>query len=129
MHEQDRAIVTALVSVAWADGHFEAREREMLEALLDAFGATPEEKSALLDYAKERRTLDDVPLTELSADDRRLVLEHATTLTFVDGEQDAEERELLKALAGLLRIPNEEATSIVTRASERARSHLDDLAT
>ena len=39
MHEQDLAIVKGLVSVAWADGVFAEREREMLDALLEAYGA------------------------------------------------------------------------------------------
>src|SRR6185312_6445232 len=47
MHEQDFAIVKALVSVAWADGVYADREREMLAALLDAYGADVAEKKAI----------------------------------------------------------------------------------
>src|SRR5688572_1913744 len=55
MHEQEFAIVRALVPVAWADGDFADKEKEMLEALLDAYGANDGEKQQLRDYAKEKR--------------------------------------------------------------------------
>ena len=42
MHEQDRAILEGLVSVAWADGMYQDREKEMMEALLESFGADGE---------------------------------------------------------------------------------------
>ncbi|MGH7329521.1 MAG: TerB family tellurite resistance protein, partial [Polyangiaceae bacterium] len=81
------AIVKALVPVAWADGVFDAKEKEMLEALLDAFQASDDEKKEMRDYAAQKKSIDDINLQELSADDRRLLLQHAVFLTFVDGEQ------------------------------------------
>jgi uncharacterized membrane protein YebE (DUF533 family) len=60
MHEQDIAIVKALVPMAWADGEFAEQERETIDALLDAFNATAAEKEAIKEYAKTRRTLDDI---------------------------------------------------------------------
>jgi len=112
MHEQDIAIVKGLVPVAWADGTFAAREKEMLDALLDAYHATEQEKRALLDYAADRRTLDDIDLQELSADDRRTLLQHAVLLTFADGEQSPQEVTFLSALAKKLRIPDDEARAL-----------------
>ena len=97
MHEQDMAIVKALVPVAWADGVFADTETEMLNALLDAYQATDDEKRSLRAYASTERTLDDIELQELSADDRRILLQHAVLLTFVDGGQSAGERALLHA--------------------------------
>ena len=52
MHEETYAIIQALVPVAWADGDFADKEKEMLDALLDAYEATPEEKARLQEYAK-----------------------------------------------------------------------------
>ena len=43
MHEQDKAILKSLVSVAWADGTFELREHQMLDALIESFGASKAE--------------------------------------------------------------------------------------
>ncbi len=84
MHEENMAIVKSLVSVAWADGVFADEEREMVEALISAFEASEDEAKAIRDYAAEKRTLDDVPITDLSADDRRVLLQHAVLLTYVD---------------------------------------------
>ncbi len=124
MHEQDLAIVKALVPVAWADGVFAAPEREMLDALLDAYQATDKEREILHEYAEQRRTLDDIELQELSTDDRRVLLQHAVLLTFADGDQSAEEVELLESLARKLRIPDEETAALMKAGAERARKYL-----
>jgi tellurite resistance protein len=124
MHDQDMAIVRALVPVAWADGKFETREREMMEALLEAYNATPDEKAALFTYARSRRTLDDIELENLSWADRRVVLQHAVVLSFVDGSQDEAERTLLLALAEKLRIAEAERNEIFELGSARAKRFL-----
>ena len=51
MHEQDLAIVKGLVSVAWADGHVTSEETEVLNALLEAFKATPSEASNVFRFS------------------------------------------------------------------------------
>lgn len=124
MDEGQFAIVRALVPVAWADGEFAEKERALLEALLDAYGANVNEQKALRDYAKERRTLDDIDLQELSANDRRVVLQNAVLLTFADGVQHASEAEILGLLAAKLRIPEDEANQIVAEAEVRAKKNL-----
>jgi len=121
MHEQDKAIVQSLVSVAWADGSFEDQEREMLEGLLQAFGASDEEAAELREYAKTKRSLGDVPLNDLSADDRRALLQHAVLLTWVDGEQHELEVKFLEALRVKLNVPDDEAKPLVAEAADRAR--------
>jgi uncharacterized tellurite resistance protein B-like protein len=124
MHDQDLAIVKALVSVAWADGVFAEREREMLDALLDAYGAAPEESKAIYDYAGQRRTLDDIDPLDLSAADRRVLLQHAVLLTFADGDQSKEETDMLAALSAKLRIPEAEAQAVLDAGAERAKKAL-----
>lgn len=124
MHEQDKAIIKSLISVAWVDGHFAAEETEVIEALLQAFGANEEEKEELRAYAKTPRTLDEIPLTDLSADDRRVLLQHAVFLSFADGEQSASEKDALTQLSAKLRIPSDEAATLVATAEERAKRHL-----
>ncbi|MEO8877149.1 MAG: TerB family tellurite resistance protein, partial [Polyangiaceae bacterium] len=113
MHEQDMAIVKALVPVAWADNVYDAKEKETIEALLEAFDATDDEKKELRDYAAERKTIDDINLQDLSADDRRLLLQHAVLLTFVDGEQGEEEKAFLVKFVEKLKLPDEEAKELV----------------
>lgn len=121
MHEQDKAIIKSLISVAWADGRVAEQETEVIEALLQAFGANESDAAELREYAKVPRTIDEIPLTDLSADDRRLLLQHAVLLSFADGEQAPEEKEFLARLSSQLRIPNEEAASLIALAEERAK--------
>ena len=124
MHEQELAIIRGLVPVAWADGDFAEKERQMLDALLDAYDASPEEKKAMHEYAKEKRGLEDIELQDLSAADRRVLLQHAVLLTFADGEQHAAETKILGELATKLKIPGEEATAVIAEAEVRAKKHL-----
>lgn len=125
MHEQDLAIVKGLVSVAWADGRVAAEELEVIDALLDAFNASPSDKVEVKEYAKTERDLDDIPLTELSYDDRRVLLQHAVLLTYIDGEQHDKEKELLEQLCVRLHIPRPEAVGIMLAAEERAKGFLN----
>ena len=85
MHDEDLAIVKGLVPIAWADGVFADKEKETIDALLDAFGASDHERSMVLEYARQKRSLEDINLQDLSADDRRMLLQHAVVLIWVDG--------------------------------------------
>jgi len=124
MHDQDMAILKALVPVAWADGEFKQREKETLEALLEAFGASDTERSELMTYAEKPKKMADIDLSTLSAEDRRMLLQHAVLLSFSDGDQSKDEVEFLEALVTHLRIPKEEAKVLLTAAAERAKAHL-----
>jgi tellurite resistance protein len=125
MHDQDKAILKSLVAVAWADGRVTSEEHEVLEALLQAFAATPEEATELRAYAEKPRTLGDIPLTDLSAEDRRALVQHAVLLTYIDGEQDPKERDLLQQLCERLRIPEGEAQALLAAADGRAKRFLN----
>ncbi len=127
MHQQDLAIVKGLVSVAWADGRIVAEESEIIDSLLDAYAATPTERREIALFAQKQRTLADVPIHELSHDDRRVLLQHAVLVSFVDGVQHDKEKLLLEELCEVLRIPAVEARGIVRAAEERARSMLNVL--
>jgi uncharacterized tellurite resistance protein B-like protein len=124
MHDQDLAIVKALVPIAWADGTFDEPEKQMMAALLDAYGAAESERNSVFSYAAERRTLDDIDVQDLSAGDRRLVLSHAVLMTFADGNQSVEESQILQELAKRLRIPDDEARAVIEAGAQRAKSSL-----
>jgi len=124
MHEQNVAMLKGLVAVAWADGEFADAEQQALEGLLAAFGATDDEAKDLKEYAKTPRKLEDIPLKELSADDRRMLFSHAVLLTWVDGNQHEKEKEFLDALAKHLRLTENERSTIETASSERAKKYL-----
>jgi hypothetical protein len=113
MHIQNLAILKGLVTVAWADGRMAGEEKEVLEALLQAFEATPSEAHEVRLFARDPKKLSDVPLHDLSADARRLLLQHAVLLSFVIDE-----------LCEVLRIPSIESRGLVAAAEERAKSLL-----
>ncbi len=125
MHPQNFAILKGLVSVAWADGRMADEEKEVLEALLSAFEASPSEGHELRAYAATPRTIEDIPLTDLSTDDRRVLLQHAVILTYIDGEQHEKEKELLDDLCDKLRIPATEAKQVMKVAEERAKRFMN----
>ena len=119
------AILKGLVAIAWADGRVADEELEVIEALLQAFGASPSETREIRSYSKEPKRLTDIPITDLSFDDRRVLLQHAVLLTFIDGEQHEKEKKLLEELCELLRIPGVEAKGLIAAAEERAKSFLN----
>lgn len=127
MHEENKAILKSLVPVAWADGRFADQEKEVLDALLEAFGATEEEAAELRQYAATPRSVEDIPITELSFDDRRVLLQHAVFLSFADGDPSDPETQLIDAMVEKLRIPAEEATALREAASDRAKRYLNTL--
>jgi tellurite resistance protein len=124
MHSENLAIVKSLVSVAWADGDYGAQEKEMIDALLVAFDATEDQATEIREYAAKKRTLDDVPIEDLSADDLRVLVQHAVLLTFIDGEQNAKEKEFVAELARYIGIPDAEAKHLIQVAEERAKRNL-----
>ena len=127
MNQDEYAIVQGLVPVAWADGHFADKEKEMLEAFCNAYGASDAQKAELRAYASSKRTLEDIDLQSLSAGDRRVLLQCAVLLAFADGAMHPAESTLLSELAKRLRIPDDEAKHAMAAAETRARKHLDRL--
>jgi len=125
MHDENMAILKSLVSVAWADGVFADEEREMVDALIAAFEANEDEAKEIRDYAAQKRTLDDIPLTDLSADDRRVLVQHAVLLTYVDGAQHETEKQFIGDLCAKLRIPDDEAKGLIEGAEARAKRFLN----
>jgi tellurite resistance protein len=124
MHSENAAILKALVSVAWADGDYGQQEREMLDALLVAFDASDDQSKELRTYAETKRTLDDIPIEDLSADDLRVLVQHAVLLTFIDGSQNEKEKGFIQELARYIGIPDAEATQLISSAEERAKRNL-----
>jgi uncharacterized membrane protein YebE (DUF533 family) len=124
MHEQDMAIVKALVPVAWADGVFAAPEKEMLDALLDAYSASDREKEIIHEYAEKQRSIEDIELQDLSTDDRRVLFQHAVLLTYADGDQSADEVKFLEGLAKKLKLSDEETKALMQSSGERAKKYL-----
>ncbi len=125
MQESQEARLKSRVAVAWADGRVEEEESEVIEALLAAFEIGGDDADSIREYAKTSRSIDDIPITDLSATDRRQLLQHAVILTYIDGEQSTEEVGLLNALVEKLRIPEDEASELLKYAEQRAKRLLE----
>lgn len=121
MQDYQEAMLKSLVAVAWADGRVEAEETEVIEALVSSFDIDNEGAEKIREFAKTPRTLDDIPITDLSAADRRILLQHAVILTYIDGTQSDEEKAFLTELTKKLRVPEDEAGQILKAADERAQ--------
>ncbi len=119
MHQQDMAILKALVVVAWSDGEFAAVEREAVDGLLAAYEATEAERAELHDFARQRRTLADIDLQELSAADRRVLLQQAVLVTYVEKNPSPTQVAFLDQLAERIKVPAMEAKAVIGTARER----------
>lgn len=121
MHAQNLAILKGLICVAWADGKVTSAESELIDALLQTFGATPSEASELRRFAASARSVQDVPIHELSYNDRRVLLNQAVIVMLVDGEKHEREVRLIDELCQMLRIPLLEARGIVEASEAHAK--------
>lgn len=122
MTSSEKNILRSLVAVAWADGCLERQEFTVIEGLLCGFDASETEEREVLEYARQRRTLEaDIPLDELTRSDRELLLANAALLTHADGVQGAAENAVLDKLIALLGITPTDAAEIVRNAGTTAR--------
>lgn len=120
MQPHVEAMVKSLVAVAWADGRMGDDEREVLDGLIEAFGLSDGDADSIREYAQSERTLQDIDLSELSADDRRLLVHHAVIVTYVDGAQSEREKQLLQELTSRLKIPDAEASTLLAESAAHA---------
>lgn len=116
----EKAIVQALIAVAWADGEVEGPEEGVVEGLLAGFDASPQEEAELLQWAKTPRSLGEVELDQLDADARELLLSNAALLVAADGEESLSERDVLTGLASRLGLDADAARDIVVRTRGQA---------
>jgi tellurite resistance protein len=120
MTPSEMKVVRALVAVAWADGKVAQPEKNVIEGLLAGFDASEAEEAEILEYARKRRTLDDIPIAELEEEERELLLANAALLTHADGEQSESEKELLDQITRRLAIPPDEVERILESARDGA---------
>ena len=121
MTPAEKNIVKSLIAVAWADGKMESSEASVVEGLLVGFDASDSETDELLAWAKTRRHLDkDIPVADMSEEDRELLLSNAALLTEVDGEVSSGEKAALAQLVKILGFSAEQATEIIKGASDGA---------
>jgi tellurite resistance protein len=121
MTPSEKNIVRSLVAVAWADGKLESGESSVIEGLLTGFDATEDEEKEILEYARVRRSLEkDIPLSELSRDDRELLLANAALLTMADGQKSDAESAVLDQLIAVLGFTPQESHEILASSDDGA---------
>lgn len=125
--DEKKNILRLLIALAWADGRVDEEELEVVEALLDAYNASADDAAELRAWAKEPRSLDDVDTAGLSVSDAELALQHGVLLTYIDGEQTAEEVELIDKFIDKLGLPAELAQPILESAANFAKQLLPEL--
>ncbi len=126
MEKHVEAMLKALVAIAWADGRLDDEESEIIEAMVSRLEVSEQGAAWLREYAKTPRTLDDVPVAELTVPERAELLRHAVILSHIDGGQDGDERALLAAVAKKLEIDDAEASALIADAEEEAAELLGD---
>lgn len=120
MTPAEMRVLKSLVAVMWADGKVEGSESSVLEGLIAGFGASDAEEAEVLGWAKTARSLDDVPLSELTQEDRELLLGNAALITVADGEQSSSEKEVLQRLVQLLGFSEAKAQEIIDSTRDGA---------
>ncbi len=124
LDNRKKKLVKLLVALAWADGRVDEEEMEIVEAMLDTFEADKEMGDEIRQWAKTRRSLDDIDVSDLNKEDAGLVLYQAVLLTFIDGEQSEKEIELIDQFMVKLGLSKEEAAPILEQATARAKELL-----
>jgi uncharacterized membrane protein YebE (DUF533 family) len=113
MSPGEKHVLRSLVAVAWTDGQLADGEVGVIEGLLSGFDASDEEEAEILEYAKTPRTLGDIPVSELTQEDKELLLSNAALVTHADGEQSEGEKGVLDSLIKILGFSDDEAEEIV----------------
>ena len=116
-----------LVALAWADGRVDEEEMEVVEAMLDAYGADGDEAQEIRDWAGEKRSLDEVDVSGMDMNHLTAVLQHAVLLTYIDGEQSETEVKLLKDFIAKLGLTMDEAEPILMAAEHFTKQLLHEL--
>ena len=118
MNSEDKIIVKSLIAVAWADGTMESAESKLLDEVLTSFDANEDEAAEMREYAKTKRGLGDIPVDQLSGDDREVLLGNAGILMRADGSEADEEQSMLDALAKLLGYSDDDAKRILEESKD-----------
>lgn len=125
--DQKKCSLKLLVALAWADGRVDEEEMEVVEAMLDAYGAGNDEAKEIREWARTERTLEEVEVVDLDEADIVQVLQHAVLLSYIDGEQSAKEIELLDRFVAKLGLPEDKSKTILESANAFAKGLLPEL--
>lgn len=127
MEDNKKVMLEALIALAWADGRVTQEETQVVDALLDSFGADETVADEVRAWARKPRTLDDIDFDSIDEQDGELLLAQAVLLTYVDGEQSDEELELLEEFIEKLGMDVDHAEAVIESAAHRAKQLFEEL--
>jgi len=118
-----------LITMAWADGRLDDKEKEGVRAAADILNLTKELRDRLDQLLEKPMPIDELLVEGLSARDRAFAFVAATWMAGIDEEIDPKEQELLDRASELLGFTADrkaELTSVakdLPRRKERSWSH------
>jgi uncharacterized tellurite resistance protein B-like protein len=124
------AVAALLIEAARMDDEFNDRERATIERLLkERFDLSPEAVASLMDAAEEavRQSTQFFPFTReivqrISPEDRAQILEMMWEVAYADGTLDPLEDALLRRIAGLIHVSDQERGLARQRALEKLKN-------
>jgi tellurite resistance protein len=125
--EEKKSILRLLIALAWADGHVDSEEMEIVKALIDAFNASPDESAEIIEWAAQKRTLDEVDISTLTRSDLTLTLQYGVLLANIDGGFSQSEADVIDDLIVKLGLSAEEAKPLLDSALAFSQSLLPEL--
>jgi uncharacterized tellurite resistance protein B-like protein len=128
--ELELAVAALLIEAARMDDEFNDRERATIERLLkERFELSREAVASLMEAAEEavRQSTQFFPFTReivqrISPDDRAQILEMMWEVAYADGTLDPLEDSLLRRIAGLIHVSDQERGLARQRALEKLKN-------
>lgn len=118
--------IQALIATAWADGRVGDDEQEVIETLLDAYGVMGDDAARIREWARTRRTLDQIDFAGMAEVDKVLLLQQAVFVTYIDGVQTEEELALLHDLARRMNLDRSRANELIAATTARAKARYEE---
>jgi uncharacterized tellurite resistance protein B-like protein len=127
--ELELAVAALLVEAARMDDQFDARERAAIARVLaEKFDLSSEAVRSLMDAAESAvaESTQFFPFTQqivkrISPGDRAQILEMMWEVAYADGVLDPQEDALLRRIAGLIHVPDQERVLARQRALEKLK--------
>ena len=129
--ELELAVAALLIEAARMDDQFDAAERGTIERVLtERFDLTPDALHSLMEAAEAavRQSTQFFPFTRqivqrISHEDRGHILEMMWEVAYADGVLDPHEDALLRRIAGLIHVSDQERGLARQRALEKAKNN------
>jgi uncharacterized membrane protein YebE (DUF533 family) len=107
-----------MITMAWADGRLDDREKEGVRAAAEVFNLTKELRARLDEIIDNPLPVEELLFDTLGARDRAFAYVAAVWMSGADQEVDAKEQQLLDRLASLLELTSERRAELAGIAKD-----------